>query len=377
MNKKIFLIALCVTFLFGLAQACKKRQQETGAHLEQTKAAQNKKELYRCSMHPAVTSDKPGICPICHMNLEKVEDEAATDTGHTPSTGTAHEGHTQNNGTPMTPVEGRASFVLSQDRQQLIGVTKERVEIQDMGKEVRASGRVAFDPDLFTTIEEYRQALLSASQMSDPLLKNQANQLVTSSKTKLRLLGLSEAQIHTLSSSKVSSMSLLLPKGSVWIYAEVFEYEIAGLKSGLTVEVEAPSIPGKSFAGKVSSISPVVNSPTRTVRVQALVPDPTGQLRPDTFVNVKIKLPMGHKLAVPESAVLFSNEQKYVFVVNDKGRFEPRMIQTGYKARDFYEVTSGLSEGEVVVTSANFLIDSESRLKGVLEGPIHGGHERK
>ncbi|MGK5086464.1 efflux RND transporter periplasmic adaptor subunit [Bdellovibrionota bacterium FG-2] len=359
MNKRnmipLMLALLVLTVDFA---ACTKKTGVTGG-VQKAGAEQKKKELYRCSMHPAVTSDKPGICPICHMTLEKVEDEQKG-----------------SDSSPVQAVQGRAAFSLSPERQQMIGVTTAKVVIRPLGHEVRASGRVAFDPELFTAIEEYRQAFLSRGQMTDGLMQNQANELISSAKTKLKLMGLSDDQIRTLSSGRMSAMSLLLPKGAVWVYAEVFEYEVAGLKSGLKVEVEAPSIPGKMFAGKLSSISPVVNSPTRTVRVRASVPDTEGLLRPDTFVNVKIKIDLLDKLAVPEDAVLFSGEKAFVFVVKEGGRFEPRPIRTGLKAQSYYEVLSGLNEGDTIVTSANFLIDSESKLRGVLEGAppphVHG-----
>lgn len=417
-------LILCLGVI-ALTSSCTKKSEAPGsaspASNDVKATTSGKAALYRCSMHPAVTSDKPGdICPICHMNLEKVEDDdahpaadatQASDpkkerkilfyrhpmrpdiTSKTPAKDemgmdyvpvyeeeVRREGGTSN-------VVGRASFTLSQERQQNIGVTTTKVTVQPLSYEVRASGRVAFDPDLYQAVEEYRQALLSRAQMSDGLMKAQADKLLSSSKTKLRLMGLADEQIHKLSSDENSPMSLLLPKGAVWVYAEVFEYEVAGLKPGLVVEAGAPSIPGKVFSGKVSSISPVVNSPTRTVRLRALVPDPAGLMRPDTFVGVKIKIDLGEKLAVPESAVLFSGDQKFVFVVKENGRFEPHAIRTGLKAQNNYEVLSGLQPGDTVVTSANFLIDSESRLRGVLESatqpdsaapaaPSHSGHPK-
>ncbi|MEK6704170.1 MAG: efflux RND transporter periplasmic adaptor subunit [Bdellovibrionota bacterium] len=346
--------------LVSLPLACTKKtdvaaqsDQHAQHNPQNGKQAPAKKDLYRCSMHPAITSDKPGTCPICQMNLEKVEDEGE----HAHASPVATD----------TPLTGRAGFSLSQERQQMIGVTTTKVTIRQLSYEVRASGRVAFDPELYTAIEEYRQALWSHSEMTDKILKDQSSSLISSARTKLRLLGLNDDQIRSLSSGKTDPMNLLLPKGSMWIYAEVFEYEVSGLKPGLNIEVEAPSIPGKVLIGKVSSINPVVNSPTRTVRVRASVPDPQGLFRPDTFVNVRIKIELGEKLAVPEDSVLFSGEQKFVFIVKDKGRFDPRPIQTGLKAGSYYEVLSGLSEGDAVVTSANFLIDSESKLRGVLE----------
>jgi membrane fusion protein, copper/silver efflux system len=96
------------------------------------------------------------------------------------------------------------------------------------------------------------------------------------------------------------------------------------------------------------------------------VPDPKGLLRPDTYLNVRILNSLGQKLAVPDDAVLFTNAQTYVFVKDEEGRFHPRTVQLGAKVKNFYEVKDGLKEGEMVVTGANFLLDSESRLKAAI-----------
>ena len=128
-------------------------------------------------------------------------------------------------------VEGRAGFSLSTQRQQLIGVTSAKVETKHLSNEIRASGRVAFDPELFTALEEYQQAIMARNQMSGstyPGLQRQTNELISSARTKLRLMGLSDSQIRELSKNKSDSLNLLLPSGSVWVYAEVFENEVAG-----------------------------------------------------------------------------------------------------------------------------------------------------
>lgn len=352
----VFVILLLIALLLGIGFLFKK---ETNHSIETTKEKSpdsvKKKDIYHCPMHPHIISDHPGTCPICHMDLQKVDNE---------------EEEEEEEKSDLKSLDGRASFNLSQEKQQLIGVTSTEITKRDLFYEIRSSGRVAFDPELFTAIEEYKQALLTDQEMKSgglPSLKKQTSALVSSSKTKLKLMGLSDDQIKSLTRNSDSSMNLLLPQGHAWIYAEVFEYEVAGLRPGLTLEATTPSIPGKAFLGKVESISPVVNAPSRTVRIRALVPDPKGELRPETFLNVKIKVELGNKLAVPEDSVLHSGEKSFVFVVKEKGRFEPRAVQLGVKTQDYYEVLSGLEEGEKVVTAANFLIDSESKLRGVLQ----------
>lgn len=359
--QNLIIAALMILVLTLSVALLRPKTQSSGTnHVGAPVVAAKKADVYRCPMHPAIVSDKPGICPICHMDLQKVDDD---DEGAAP---VAHSAH----GADNAMVAGRSSFSLSQEKQQLIGVATTHATVQHLNYEVRATGRVAFDPDLYTAVEEYRQALLTRTQMADSPygnLKNQTNELISSAETRLKLMGLSESQIRSLSKTQSDAMSLLLPKGQAWIYAEVYEYEVGGIIAGQSIEVLAAAVPGKTFSGKISSISPIVNNPTRTVRVRALVPDPQHLLRPDAFVNVKIKVEFGKRLAVPEDAVLHSGNENFVFVVRGKGKFEPRAVVTGVKANNFYEIVSGISEGEAVVSAANFLIDSESRMRSALQ----------
>jgi Cu(I)/Ag(I) efflux system membrane fusion protein len=375
-KSKFFLICLAIVFIGGASFVFSKRSNAPSP----SPTTSTKKVIYSCPMHPAITSDHPDQCPICHMDLQKVDDDSgAEDRG---------QGSLKNEDTQAdaSSVSGRAGFSLSTEKQQLIGVTTAKVGFRVLSSEIRATGRVAFDPELYTAVEEYRQALIARSQMSEKpygALREQSDALINSSKMKLKIMGLTDSQIQSLSAKGASSISLILPEGKVWVYAEIFEYEVQGVKRGQKVEAVAPSIPGKVFLGKISSISPILNAPTRTVRVRAEVPDPEGLLRPETFLNVKIKIERGEKLAIPEDSVLHSGDRSFVFVVKEKGRFEPRPVSLGQKTGDFFEVIDGLKEGEEVVTAANFLIDSESRLRAVLQQmsptnpPAEKHHDRK
>jgi Cu(I)/Ag(I) efflux system membrane fusion protein len=161
-------------------------------------------------------------------------------------------------------------------------------------------------------------------------------------------------------------VELLLPGKTVWVYAQVYEYQIDLVHGGQPVEITAPSAPGRTYEGSVVGIDPIVSTTTRTARVRVLVPTPDAGLRPEAFVSARIAVPLGRVLALPDGAVLDTGEHQIVFVVKDEGRFEPRSVRLGRDADGWHEVVDGLSEGEAVVTSANFLIDSESRFRAAL-----------
>jgi multidrug efflux pump subunit AcrA (membrane-fusion protein) len=122
----------------------------------------------------------------------------------------------------------------------------------------------------------------------------------------------------------------------------------------------------RRLSTKVSAVDAILDPMTHGGAGRGLVSTPEKSLRPESFVQVAIHVPLGEKLAVPEEAVLDTGDHQIVFVVNDEGQFEPRSVGLGREAQGYYEVLSGLSDGEQVVTSANFLVDSESRFRAAL-----------
>ena len=139
------------------------------------------------------------------------------------------------------------------------------------------------------------------------------------------------------------------------------------------MNLEVPSTPVYVFEGILRAVDRMVDQETRTTRIRAQVQDPQGQLKPDMFVNVTIEIDLGEGLAVPEEAVFDTGTKKIVFLDKGQGVFEPRDVVLSAKVDNFYELKSGLQEGDNIVTSGNFLIDSESRLKAALEGMGAGG----
>jgi Cu(I)/Ag(I) efflux system membrane fusion protein len=159
----------------------------------------------------------------------------------------------------------------------------------------------------------------------------------------------------------------------VWVQADVYERDIQhvhlGQKAGLTLE----ALPGRVLEGTVQFISPVVGETTRTAKVRLEFENRVGLLKPGMYTTVQLTHQMGKGLALPEEALIDTGQRKIVFVALGEGRFQPRDVQIGGKVDAFFRVLSGLSENEAVVTSAQFLLDSESRLNAAGGGmPGHG-----
>ena len=155
---------------------------------------------------------------------------------------------------------------------------------------------------------------------------------------------------------------------TVWVYANVFQDAVGRLRPGDPAQVTVDAYPGRNFRGRIDQILPQVDPATRTVRVRLIFQNPGVVLKPGMYVNVEIHAPLGRQLVVPASAVLQSGQQSVAFVDHGQGYLEPRIIQTGPRIDDSMVVLSGLKAGEKVVSSANFLIDSEAQLQSALGG---------
>jgi len=381
--KRFFMLAILLIAGFSAAVFMSQGYAAEKSHQHSAKAA------FICPMHPQITSDRKGSCPICGMDLvkkEEAEEEspAVSETKErkilfyrnpmNPSV-TSPVPTKDSMGMEYVPVyeeeKGAPKGVsINTSKQQMIGVKKDVVMKRPLAVEISTVGKVAYDPDLFVAQEEYIQAVKTATATEKSALvsiREQSAGLLVSAERRLLLLGMSKSEIEALKSSGAAQDNLYFPgnSGKAWIYITVYEYELGLVKEGQEVVVDAVAFPGEVYKGKITALTPILSAESRSVRVRAEVEDKDGKLKPEMFVNAKISIDLGEKLAIPEEAVLDTGTRKIVYVVKDN-RFAMREVTLGPKAGEFYEVISGLGEGEEVVTSGNFLIDAESKLKGAL-----------
>jgi Cu(I)/Ag(I) efflux system membrane fusion protein/cobalt-zinc-cadmium efflux system membrane fusion protein len=153
---------------------------------------------------------------------------------------------------------------------------------------------------------------------------------------------------------------------SVWVYANVFQADVGHLKPGDPATVETDAYPGRTFKGRIDQILPQVDPMTRTVRVRLVFSNPGIVLKPGMYVNVRIGVPLGRQLVIPSGGVLQAGTRQIAFVDHGEGNLEPREIETGQRLDDHTVVLKGLREGDRIVSSANFLVDSESQLQAAM-----------
>jgi RND family efflux transporter MFP subunit len=278
----------------------------------------------------------------------------------------------------------------------------EEVFVDYAGKPVKRGDPLftIYSPDLVSTQEEYLLALKSRQALQGsafPWIASGSVNLVEAARRRLRLWDITEQEIDALEKdgqvkraltifSPVTGIVIeraayhhgrfvnpemdlytIVDLSNIWVLAEIYEYDLPLVRAGQTAEVEFPYASGaQPLRGKVSYLYPHLNPKTRTTQVRMEFPNPDLTLRPDMFFNVKLKVDLGRQVVVPEDAVLDTGTQQYVFVDKGEGYFEPRSVKLGAEAGGYFAIQSGLKAGERVVTAANFVLDSESRLKGAL-----------
>ncbi len=252
-----------------------------------------------------------------------------------------------------TPIASTQSTLhIANDRQQRIGMTTAVAVQKDVRRDIRTAGRVAFDPALAIAQQEFLA------------LRTAVPSLTAAARSRLKILGMSDEEIHALARSKKPSTNLYLPdaQSGVWVYATIFPSEMNAITPGTHAVISLPTS-ALTFSGTVRGIDPIVNPVTRSARARIEVAHAGGVLRPDAFVNVTLQSENSNALTIPKSAVLYTGTRTLVFVVSGPEQFEQREISTGIETDTDVIVRDGLTAGERVVTQAAFLVDSESQLK--------------
>ena len=262
-----------------------------------------------------------------------------------------------------------------------------------------------YSPELVSTQEEYLLALRARESWEKspfPEISGSGDMLLESTRRRLEFWDISENQIKALEKTGKIQRALTLHSplsgivlekwvnqgtyveagaqlfrianlSTVWVVADIYEYELPLIRLGQQAEVTLSSRTGGVFRGKAVFIYPTLDPRTRTARVRFEFPNPEGDLKPEMYANVSIGVDLGRRIAVPESAVIETGDRSVALVSLEGGYFDPRNLTTGVRADGYIEVVEGLKPGETVVTSANFLIDSESRLQEAIGGG--GGHQ--
>lgn len=379
--------------------------------------AAKKKPLYQCPMHPSVTSDHPGDCPICGMKLVEV---AAPNDPPKPEQAPA--------------VKGMAEVTIDPARQQLIGLRTvkvgkgtvanawrtvarvqvapsrvrktnvkvegfvERIFVDFVGQSVRKGQPLfsIYSPSLVAAQSEYLLALSSRDALAKAgALTENGENLVAASRRRLELWDVPAAEIERLTTTREPSKTLTLVSpiagvvtaknvvqgarvspgeapyeitdlGEVWVMADAYESDIGRIHPHMKASLSLAAYPNRSFTGMVAFIDPLLDPKTRTAKVHLHFANPARELKPEMFGEVTLQGVSQDGLQIPADAVIRAGAQDVVFVALGHGRFEPRAVELGGRSGDLIAVKSGLAAGTEVVTRANFLVDSESQLRASL-----------
>ena len=376
------------------------------------------KPTYQCPMHPQIISDRPGSCPICGMDLVKVQ-----------AGGTA---------APTAPMPaGRSIVTLSPERRAVLGLRTAPVVSMDIDRSIRTVGRVAIDerrlehvhtkfeayiedlrvdfvgklvrrgevlasvfsPELVATQQEYLLAHRAQQRLGRSSVSSVAQggaDLLGAARERLLLWDIRAADIarlertgevrrtldivspvsgHVIRKTAEQGMRVtpadtlfeVADLSHLWVLADVYEADLPSVRVGSRATVSLSYLPGRTWEGPITWVAPTVDPQTRTVKVRVEVDNAGGELKPEMFADVELRVGRGHGLVIPESAVLHSGPRQLVFVDLGEGRLEPREVTLGGRSGDGVQVLSGVALGEQVVTAANFLLDSESSLKAALQ----------
>ena len=414
LNKKIALPLLLLLLVFAAGGDWFLWQNQHPGKSGAEKAIQVK-QLYTCSMHPFIIKEKPGLCPICGMELIKKIDNSATSSAKTPADMDAHVSlsSTQRVMANVATTEARneilnkeinAAGIVQYDQSRQAKVTAwaagriDKLYLNSVGAMVSKGSSVAelYSPDLVAAQQEYILAIKSREELKSspfPAISQNGEGMVSSARERLKLLGVREGQIAMLEKNGRPDIRLaiyspfsgvviekMVQQGqyvnsgevlfniadlsTVWVEVELYENEFPNIHIGQQVEIRSQSFPGNVFTGRIAFIYPFLDPKTRTLKARVEMRNPGLKLKPEMFVNAIIRVHLESTIVVPLTAVIDTGKRQVVWVESSPGMFEPRDVQVGEKNTDNIQILSGLNPGDKVAVSGAYLIDSESQLKG-------------
>jgi Cu(I)/Ag(I) efflux system membrane fusion protein/cobalt-zinc-cadmium efflux system membrane fusion protein len=378
-------------------------------------------------MDPKYISDKPGKSPM-GMDLVPVYEEEG-ESQEPASTIRIDPVTMQNMGVRFGRVQRKALIKnirtvgnVIYDETKIFSVnTKfsgwiEKLYVNFVGEDVKKGNPLfeIYSPELVTAQEEYLLALNQYSRLSNssyPRVREGSRRLLEASHTRLRYWDLTGKQIAQIGKTGRVQKTLtiyspatgvvtqknafaghyvkegehqyeIVDLSSVWVDVDVYEYELPWVRKGMAAEMDLSYIPGKRFKGKVLFIYPYLDPKTRTANLRLAFPNPGYQLKPGMYANIDLKSVVAEdSLVIPQEAVIDSGVRKIVFVALGQGKFQPREVNIGLEGNDNeFQVLEGLKEGEEIVLSAQFMLDSESRLREAIQKMLEvrkrepGGH---
>ena len=401
------------------------KEEQAGHKGDKASAKKERKILYYIdAMNPNNRSDKPGKAPD-GMDLVPVYEEETPAAGENSIPGYVPVKIAPERQQMMGIITEEAKVMDLEQSIKTVGrVTAdetrmhhihtkfegyiEQIYVNFIGQHVKQGDPLfsIYSPELLASQREYLLAIRSRERMngSEQGLRLPGVDLVESARERLSLWDINNEQISQIEKTREPIRALLIRSpmngfisaktaiqgmkimpsdtlyditdlSSIWVQADVYEVNLPFVKIGLPAVIQLPYQSGKTLQGRVTFIDPTLDEKTRTVKARLEFPNPGELLKPEMYVDVIFGATMGRGIAVPESAVISTGERMVVFVAKGDGVFEPREVLTGIKVRGFYEIKKGIAVGEKVVTGANFLLDSESKLKASISN-AGDGHKR-
>ena len=387
---------------------------------------------YTCPMHPKVVSDGPGSCPDCGMNLEKVppadphaEHKAAAAPAPVPGRIAISISPEKQQLIGLTteqvavrklsqPV--RSTATLEHDETKLARIAPRfagwvrELKVNYTGQKVAKGDPLftVYSPELFEAESEYLLAFQRVTKLrtrEDTAQAESAKRLLESARRKLSLWEIGETEIaeleqsgqardeilvrspatgHVVTKNAVQGRSFMAGEtlyeiadlSHLWVRAYVYEFEAPLIKEGQAARVTFPYLGNRSVDSKVTFLYPHIDPQTRRAEVRLEIDNPQLDLRPQMWANVELEASFGKVLTVPASAIIDTGVRLVAFVMRDDNHLEPREVTIGARSDDYYEVLSGLNDGEKVVARSLFLIDSESQLKAAISGMGSAGSHK-